>query len=158
MNFSVELAELYRRDLTRLIQELEAFPNDGALWELAPAVQNSAGNLALHLEGNLREYVGRQLGGVAYLRKRETEFSAKGLTRDELMARLREVRELVTRVVAGLSEGELEATYPEQVFGAPIATRQFLISIYGHLNYHLGQIDYLRRVLTGTGAVRFVGL
>ena len=158
MRIAGELAELFRRDLTRLVQELEAFPDDTSLWRLAPAVQNPAGNLTLHLEGNLREYVGRQLGGVAYERRRDAEFSERGLSRGELIQRIGEVKELVPRVVGGLPETALEAMFPENVFGAPISTRQLLISLHGHLNYHLGQIDYLRRLLTGGAAIEFVGL
>jgi len=158
MNTSTELAALFRRDLTRLIQEIKAFPDDASLWQTAPGVTNSAGNLALHLEGNLREYVGRILGGIAYGRQRDLEFSSKGISAAEIADRLAGVLELVPRVVAQLTTEQLDATYPESVQKAPLSTRQFLFHLYGHFSYHLGQIDYLRRILSQGKAVDFATL
>ena len=155
---STELAALYARDLKRLIQELTAFPDSASLWQIAPGVTNAAGTLALHLEGNLREYIGRQLGGIEYVRDRPLEFSKRGLEQQDLIARIEAVRAAIPPVIEALSEEQLAAIYPEQVLSAPITTRQFLIHLNGHLNYHLGQIDYLRRITTGNGAITLAGL
>jgi hypothetical protein len=157
-SLSTELSELFRRDLTRLMQELAAFSDDDALWRSAPGIRNSAGNLALHLEGNLLEYVGRQLGGTPYRRQREREFRSRAVPASELVRRIDAVRELVPGIVARLSGAELESDFPEMVFGAPTSTQQVLISLHGHLNYHLGQIDYLRRFLGQGEAIEFAGL
>ena len=153
---STELAALYARDLKRLIQELTAFPDSASLWQIAPGVTNAAGTLALHLEGNLREYVGRQLGGIEYARDRPLEFSKRGVEQQELVARIEAVRDMTPGVIEALSAQQLAAIYPEQVLGLPITTRQFVIHLNGHLNYHLGQIDYLRRITTGDGAINLV--
>src|SRR5580704_10437509 len=107
MTITKGLAALFSRDLTRLIQELEAFPTDETLWQRAPGVKNAAGNLVLHLEGNLREYVGRQLGGVAYSRQRDQEFAQHGMSRGDLVRRMGEVKDLVATVVSGLADHEL---------------------------------------------------
>jgi hypothetical protein len=155
---SIELAALSARDLKRLVQELTAFPDSAALWKTAPGVTNAAGTLTLHLEGNLREYIGRQLGGIEYARDRPLEFSQRGVEQRELVARIGAVRDMVPRVIEALSEEQLAATYPEQVLGVAITTRQFVIHLNGHLNYHLGQIDYLRRFTTGKGAIELAGL
>jgi len=155
---SAELAALFARDLTRVAQELEAFPDEASLWRVAPGVTNSAGNLALHLEGNLREYIGRQLGHVAYSRQRPMEFSKRDVSKATLVARIDEVRDLVTRVVASLPRDTLDAPYPEDVLAVTLTSRQFLVHLYGHLSYHLGQIDYLRRVTTGAGAIHLATL
>jgi DinB superfamily len=152
------LAALFSRDLTRLIQELQAFPSAAAVWERAPGVKNSAGNLVLHLEGNLREYIGRQLGQIAYIRARDREFALAGISRDDLVQRMEHVRELVATIVPRLSESELAATYPEDVLGTTLTSHAFLVHLHGHLNFHLGQIDYLRRILTEGSAVAFAGL
>jgi hypothetical protein len=152
------LASLFTRDLTRLIQELQAFPSDEILWRRAPGVKNSAGNLALHLEGNLREYIGRQLGHVAYSRTRDREFALNGVSRDDLVQRMEQVQELVVKVIAGLSESELAATHPERVLEIDVSSHDLLVHLHGHLNFHLGQIDYLRRILTEGSAVAFAGL
>lgn len=152
------LAALFSRDLTRLIQELEAFPSDETLWQRTPGVKNSAGNLVLHLEGNLREYVGRQLGRVPYSRTRDQEFLLSGLSREDLMQRMESVKDLVTRVVSRLSESDLAAEHPEQVLEISLSSHDLLVHLHGHLNFHLGQIDYLRRILTEGSAVAFAGL
>lgn len=149
---STELAALFRRDLARLVRQLDAL-DDARLWQVVPGVTNSAGNLLLHLNGNLREYVGRQLGGVPYVRDRAREFAARDVPRQELTAALAELATLIPGVLERMTEGRWNETFPENVLGEPLTTRQFVVHLYGHLNYHLGQIDYLRRVLTGDGAL-----
>jgi hypothetical protein len=148
--FQQELAALFRRDLGRLRKEIESFAgHDAALWESRPGITNPAGNLALHLEGNLREYIGRQLGGIAYTRTRPLEFSTRGLTAAGLSSRLAALADAIPTVIESLAGGALAATYPENVLGEPMSTRRFLVHLQGHLNYHLGQINYLRRILVG---------
>jgi len=142
-----DLASLFSRDLMRLKQQIEAFPDDETLWQSLPGVINPAGNLALHIEGNLREYVGRQLGKLPYNRNRELEFSLKGMSRDEICHRIDELRRSIPSIIQALSSEQLEMEYPEVVLEVATTTRQFLFHLYGHLNWHLGQIDYLRRIL-----------
>jgi hypothetical protein len=158
MTIAGGLAVLFSRDLTRLIQEFQAFPDDETVWQRAPGVKNSAGNLALHLEGNLREYIGRQLGGNDYRRVRDQEFVLNGISRDELVQRMELVKELVVKVVSELSDEDLAAAYPERVLEMTLSSHDFLVHLHGHLNFHLGQIDYLRRILTEGSAVAFAGL
>lgn len=144
MSFSVELTALFERDLKRVSKEVLAFPSDEDLWRTASGVTNSAGNLALHLEGNLREFIGRQIGGIPYTRERPLEFSTTGLTRAEVAARIDAVRELIAPALAGALWDEV---FPENVLGMPLTTRHFVMHLIGHLNYHLGQINYLRRII-----------
>lgn len=156
--FTKELAALFARDLTRLGQEIEAFPDEAAVWASRPGFTNSAGTLALHLEGNLREYIGRQLGRIAYQRDRPAEFATRGVPKAEIVARVERLRDEVPPVIAALPLEALEAPYPEVVLDAPTTTRQLLVHLHGHLNYHLGQIDCLRRVTTGRGPLPLAGL
>jgi|ERR1044072_244012 hypothetical protein len=149
MSITRELASLFARDLAKLTQQIESFPTDEALWQTLPGVTNPAGNLALHIEGNLREFVGRQLGHLPYERKRDLEFSSKGASRDELSMRLAELSRSIPAIIEGLSAEQMEMDYPEVVLGAATSTQHFLIHLYGHLNWHLGQVDYLRRILVG---------
>lgn len=155
---SIELAALFERDLTRLIQELRAFPDTTALWKTAPGVTNAAGTLALHLEGGLRHFIGLRLGRIEYTRDRPLEFSARGVERDDLIARLEAVKTSIPKVIASLSESQLDAIDPNNGTDKPMTTRQWLIHLYGHLNYHLGQVDYLRRMATGNGAIELAQL
>ena len=143
-----QLTILFRRDLERLLQELRAFPDDATLWRTVQGVTNSAGNLTLHLEGNLREYFGRLLGGIAYTRDRAEEFGRTGITQAELIARMESVTAMLPAVIAALTRETLDGPFPD-VPGALQPTKLFVLSLYGHFNYHLGQIGYLRRILTG---------
>jgi hypothetical protein len=120
-------------------------------------VTNSAGNLLLHLEGNLREYIGRQLGEISYSRNRPLEFSASGISRSELSSRVMDLAERIPAVIVGLSSEQMARQYPEVVLAGPLSTSEFLIHLYGHLNWHLGQVDYLRRILTGERALAEAG-
>jgi hypothetical protein len=158
MSFQTELADLFRRDLTRLTQELELFPGDAYAWKTLPGVKNSAGNLTLHLEGNLRHYIGNHLAGIAYQRDREWEFSTHGMPVSGLIARVEPLKTLIPGILAGLPDAKLEELFPEPTWGERRITRLFLIHLYGHLNLHLGQISYLRRILTEGPAAKHVQL
>ena len=153
-----ELAALYSRDLARLAQELRAFPDAASVWKTVPGVSNAAGTLALHLEGGLRHFIGLRLGRIDYQRDRPLEFSARGVERDELIARIDAVQTSIPKVIAALSDAELDAIDPQNGTDKPLTTRQWLIHLYGHLNYHLGQMDYIRRVATGDGAIELAQL
>lgn len=158
MSFTKDLAALFARDLSRLNQQIEAFPDDEMLWRTLPGITNSAGNLALHLEGNLREYIGRQLGKLPYSRTREVEFSLKGIRKEDLGARILQLKHTIPSIIRELSSEDLTMEYPEVVLERALSTQDFLIHLYGHLNWHLGQIDYIRRILTADGAVKSAGL
>jgi hypothetical protein len=158
MELVQEVAALFDRDLTRLEQELRAFTDTDALWVVAPGVSNAAGTLALHLEGNLREYIGRQLGHREYTRDRAREFSARAIPQQEILERVGELRGTIPPVIRELAPEALAEAYPEPYNGAAITTQQFLLHLLSHFNYHLGQIDYLRRFVTGAGAIQLATL
>jgi uncharacterized damage-inducible protein DinB len=156
---SSDLASLFARDLVRLRQQVAAFETADGLWAVTwPGVTNSAGNLVLHLEGNLREYVGRQMGGIAYERDRPLEFSAKGESQAEVLTRIEGLIQTIPAVIRAMSETELNTPSAEQRLGAPSTNRMFLLHLYSHFSYHLGQIDIIRRQLTGQGAIAYATL
>jgi hypothetical protein len=152
MSISTEFAALFTRDLARLARQLDAF-DDAHLWQVLPGVTNAAGNLMLHLNGNLRAFIGLQIGGVAYVRDRPREFSATNVSKVELAADLAGLATLIPQVLAAVTPERWDELFPENVLGTPLSNRHFVIHLYGHLDYHLGQIDYLRRVLSGDGAL-----
>lgn len=154
----MDFASLFRRDLSRLINQVKAFPNREMLWAVLPGITNSGGTLALHLEGNLREYIGRQLGGEEFARNREQEFVSAKLDTDEIVARIEMLRTSIPRILESISNERMKERYPEDVLNAPLSVEDFIAHLYGHLNWHLGQIDSLRRALTGEGAIVAVGL
>jgi len=147
------LSQLFARDLKRWKEQIETFPDDATLWKLAPGITNSAGNLTLHLEGNLRGFIGNEMAGIPYERRREDEFGLTGLPRTDLINRITAIETWLPEAVAKLTPEDLDREFPKQVWGRTIGTGQFLMHLYGHLNYHLGQIGYLRRMLTGAGAI-----
>lgn len=153
-----DLAVLFKRDLARLGQQIASFSDEAALWRVPAGITNSAGNLTLHIEGNLREYLARQLGGVPYARDRAKEFSARSIPRDELLARVESLGRTIPEIIEQLTQQQLEEEYPGVVLEKPLRTQQFLIHLYGHLNWHLGQIDSIRRFGTGDGAIKLAGL
>ena len=146
---TAELIKLFDRDLEKLIAELELFESERSLWLTAAGVSNAAGNLVLHVIGNLNHFIGVKLGGTDFVRDRPAEFALRDVPRAELTAQLERTNVMLTTVLGKLNAAQLEAIYPEEVLGYSMTTSYFLIHLHGHLNYHLGQVNYLRRVLHG---------
>ena len=142
-----ELIKIFDRDIARLKSEIEAFTNEDNLWRTAGTTKNPAGNLCLHLTGNLRTYIGKNLGNFDYVRDREAEFSRTGIPKQELVQLIEDTRMVVGASLKNLDEMQLQETYVEELFGAPMSNGFFLIHLIAHLSYHLGQVNYLRRVL-----------
>jgi uncharacterized damage-inducible protein DinB len=143
------LIKLFDRDLEKLDKEISSYPSEESLWLVPSGINNSAGNLCLHLCGNLQHFVGTILGSTNYKRDREHEFAAKNIVRDILQQEIENTKLVVAQTLRKLDVEALDQEYPIQVFGHPMTTAYFLIHLAGHLNYHLGQINYHRR-LVGT--------
>lgn len=141
------LAELFDRDLDRLLKELKAYNDEEKLWIVKNEISNSGGNLVLHLSGNLKHFVGAILGGSSYIRKRDDEFGLSGVKKSELISEIKETKKVVAETLKELEEEKLTEIYPINVFGKEMTTLFFLQHLYGHLNYHLGQMNYHRRLL-----------
>jgi uncharacterized damage-inducible protein DinB len=144
------LGAMMARELTTLKKELEAYPSDADVWRIAPGITNSAGTLALHLAGNLRHFIGAVLGGTGYRRDRDREFAARDLPRTELFAGIDEAIAAVEATLGRLPDAELAKEYPEPVAKVRVETGDFLVHLVSHLSYHLGQVDYHRRLVTGS--------
>lgn len=141
------LRSLYNRDLNRLKTEIEAYRNEGSMWKTDQNISNSAGNLCLHLVGNLNHFIGAELGKTGYIRNRELEFSLKDIPQKELLAMTEATTSMVDQVLSQLTPEDLEREYPLVVFEDKMTTGYFLIHLITHLDYHLGQINYHRRLL-----------
>ena len=141
------LCSLYHRDLSKLIVEIKAYQNEENLWKLDKNISNSAGNLCLHLIGNLNHFIGAQLGNTGYVRHRELEFSLKDIPRTELIEKIEATIKMIDSVLPQLNEEDLKKEYPLIVFEDTMTTDYFLIHLIAHLDYHLGQINYHRRLL-----------
>lgn len=141
------LKTLFRRDLIRLRKEIDSYKNEAVIWQIEKGIANSAGNLCLHLVGNLNTYLGAELGNTGYIRQRELEFSLKDVPKNELLDKIDDTILVVDKVLANLSDSQLEAAYPQLVFEEKTSTGYFLVHLATHLGYHLGQINYHRRLL-----------
>ena len=143
------LAVTFTRELRAVRREVEAYPDDAALWRAVPGLPNAGGTLALHLAGNIRHYLGAHLGGTGYVRDRPREFAARDVPRAEILAALDEAIDVATRVLPTVDEATLAREYPERFAGRGYTTAAFLLHVGLHLAYHLGQLDYHRRAVTG---------
>src|SRR3954470_10275575 len=139
------------RDLRALIREVEAYADDETLWRAMPGVANAGGTLALHLTGNLRHFIGARLGRGSYVRDREAEFARRAMSRKELVAQVNATISEIERTFDGLEDARLATVFPDKVAGHALDTDVFLVHIASHLGYHLGQIDYHRRLTTSDG-------
>ena len=142
-----ELLSLFIRDLKKLKTEIEAYRNEKTLWKTDKDILNSAGNLCLHLAGNLNTYIGAQLGNSGYVRQRDLEFSLKEIPRSEIIQKVEKTIDVIHYTFDKLTEEDLAKEYPIEPLGYKMTTGYFLIHLYGHLSYHLGQINYHRRLL-----------
>ena len=145
--FIQSLSSLLDRDLAKLGEEISLYKEEADLWTIRGEIKNSAGNLCLHLCGNLQHFIGAVLGKTGYARDRENEFAAKGVPQSQLIELVKTTSEALSSTLQNLSETDLKATYPIEVFGKPMTTLHFLIHLQGHLNYHLGQVNYHRRLV-----------
>ena len=141
------ISTLLVRDLTKLKSEIEAYSDESKLWILEGQIANTAGNLCLHLTGNLQHFIGAVLGDSGYVRDRHAEFNDTHVSRREMLARVDTTIDVVSRTLASLDQSELNKPYPQEVFGYEMQIQFFLIHLHGHLNYHLGQINYHRRLV-----------
>ncbi len=140
-------SKLLKRDLDKLAMEISNFENEENLWALSGEIKNSAGNLCLHLVGNLNHFIGNVMGNSGYVRHRESEFATKGVSKQQLLQMITETKESVISSLQKWGGKNLREPYPIQVFGEEMTYEFFLVHLISHLNYHLGQINYLRRII-----------
>ena len=141
------LKQIFERDLNKLNKELDAYTSAEELWILTGDINNTGGNLILHLCGNLQHFVGAVLGNSGYIRKRDEEFGLKGLSKAELSSQIDATKKAVSDALEQLNVEDLNKPFPINVFGHEMTTDFFLIHLASHLSYHLGQINYHRRLL-----------
>lgn len=141
------LQKIIVRDLTKLKEEIGLYKSEATLWKIDKSIANSAGNLCLHLVGNLNAYIGSVLGNTRYVRQRDLEFSLKDVPSHELISKVEATIEVVETVLGSLPAEVLAQEYPVQVLPQKTTTEFFLVHLAAHLGYHLGQVNYHRRLL-----------
>lgn len=141
------LIKLFERDLQKLITEINLYKDEDDLWITKEGISNSAGNLCLHLAGNLNHFIGATLGNTGYVRHRDDEFSLKNIPRQDLVTNIENCILIINAALKNLPEEEMEKDFPLEVFGYKTTTEFMLVHLAAHLSYHLGQINYHRRLL-----------
>ncbi|HWB92454.1 MAG TPA: DUF1572 family protein [Puia sp.] len=141
------LANFYERDLRTLVEEVNLFKNEENLWKTQGSIKNSSGNLVLHLIGGLNHFVGAMLAHTGYVRDRDLEFARKGVDRKELVAQLETLIPLITNTLNGMTPEQMDGEFPVMFDGKNNSSSYVLVRLLAHLDYHLGQINYLRRML-----------
>ncbi|MCP5063656.1 MAG: DUF1572 domain-containing protein [Ignavibacteriae bacterium] len=141
------LIKIFERDLDKLKKEILLFENESDLWITAGDVNNSPGNLCLHICGNLKHFIGHVLGGTDFIRERAKEFSLKDIPQKELLINCDETLSIIRSTLKDVNEEVFQRNYPINVFKEEMTTEFFLMHLTTHLNYHLGQINYHRRLL-----------
>ena len=143
------LQTLLTRELRAIKREIDAYPDDASIWRAVPGLPNSGGTLALHVAGNIQHYFGTVLGGDTYKRDRDAEFARRNVPRAELLAGIDAAIAALDRALPRITEARLSTPYPEPVAKRTVSTGDFLVHLAVHLSYHLGQLDYHRRAVTG---------
>lgn len=143
-----DICAIYLRDIEALKKEINAYSDEKFLWIIDKNIQNSAGNLCLHLIGNLNHFIGHLIGKTEYVRNRDEEFNAKNISRESLIQQLNETAKVVENSLFHLDTEALEKTYPVELAGKSGSTEYYLLFFACHFNYHLGQINYHRRLLS----------
>ena len=138
---------LFENDITKLANEISLFKDEKSLWETKEGITNSAGTLALHLIGNLNHFIGKTLGGTNYVRNRDEEFSLRNVPQAKLVSDINEVKEIIKNTLPNLSPEDLQKDFPIKIREEVFSTQIMLVYLLAHLNYHLGQINYLRRMM-----------
>ena len=141
------LLEIFERDLNKLKEEINLYKDQNSLWKVKKGISNSAGNLCVHLLGNLNHYVGAVLGKTGYVRDRENEFTVKNISAKTLINYIENTIEIVKHTFEKLSDEDLAKDYPEQKPDKSVKTHFMLVHLLTHMNYHLGQINYHRRLM-----------
>ena len=141
------LITIFTRDLNRLIDELNAYGDESTIWQVQDGISNSAGNLALHLIGNLNHFIGASLGNSGYVRERDKEFSLKNIPRADVLASIDNTIAVVQQTLGKLTDEDLNKPNPYKLLPGDDSIHYFLLHLLAHLNYHLGQINYHRRLI-----------
>lgn len=145
--FITSIEKILNRDLQKLKVEIDLYPTDAHLWKIEGEIKNTAGNLCLHLCGNLQHFIGAVLGNSGYIRNRDNEFSAKGITKQELQTEIDNTLIAVNNALKTINPAILTAEFPIKVLEYQVSTTLFLIHLTAHFEYHLGQINYHRRLI-----------
>lgn len=143
----MNITDLFQRGIDKLIEEINLFKKEKNIWKIKETTKNTAGNLTLHLLGNLNHFIGRTLGHTDYIRKRQDEFSIKAIPREKLVTDLILLKETIKNSLEKISIEDIKKEFPLKIKEEVLTVELMLIFLLNHFNYHLGQVNYLRRLI-----------
>lgn len=141
------LIKIFHRDIKKLQDEINQYEDEADLWVIKGDISNSAGNLCLHIIGNLNHFIGAVLGKNGYIRQRDLEFSQKNVPRVDMLANIDALFPIISDTLSGLSEDDLSGVFPVLKHDEVVTTELMLLHLLSHFQYHLGQINYHRRLI-----------
>jgi uncharacterized damage-inducible protein DinB len=122
--------------------------SDEQIWLRSGENSNAAGNLCLHLAGNVRQWIIHGVGGKPDIRVRAREFQARGgVSRAELLERLRSTVEEACGVIEACEPAGLLRTVRPQNYDVTVL--EAIYHVVEHFAQHTGQILYATKALTG---------
>ncbi|BDD01625.1 DinB family protein [Persicobacter psychrovividus] len=146
--FSDSLAQLFSKNLQQLSEEISQYEGKPLeFWAVRGMISNSAGHLTQHILGNLNHFIGHVLAKTDYVRDRKAEFSTHDISIATFKEQIEAVDALIQDTFSKMTEEEWAQTYPLEVFKKPITTAYFMQHLLAHLSYHMGQINYHRRLI-----------
>lgn len=143
----MDFTYFFERDLNKLIEEINLYKNEDDIWQIKEGISNSGGNLTLHLIGSLNHFIGATLAGNGYVRERDKEFSLKNIPRTQLIEGISNITAIIKNTLPALSEVDLQKDFPVSFNNKISSTGFILMHLLAHLSYHLGQVNYHRRIL-----------
>ncbi len=132
--------------LSTLQSEVKSYKNDEAFQAIPPGVSNSAEVLCKHILGNLNWFLGAQLGSTGYERNRDAEFSPSVYSKETIIDSIEQTKDMVADVLEDLWNEDLTKPYPILFKNQEVSVHYMLLTITSHTDYHLGQINYARRI------------
>jgi uncharacterized damage-inducible protein DinB len=120
------------------------------IWWRPNEASNSIGNLLLHLNGNVRQWILAPLGGIESTRDRDAEFAERRqMSTGALRSTLDQTLKEVDRILSGLKTADLLRTYTIQRYEG-ITALAAIYHVVEHFSMHCGQILYITKLLSGT--------
>jgi hypothetical protein len=141
-----DLKFLYARELDNLHKEISDYTDENKIWTVKGDIKNTAGNLCLHLLGNLNHFIGTQIGNTGFIRNRDEEFAAKNISKEKLLKEIEDTKAMIEKVLGNTDEAAMQKEFPADFLGKR-STEFYLNYFFGHFMYHLGQINYHRRLV-----------
>jgi hypothetical protein len=118
------------------------------IWTRNSDNANAIGNLALHLSGNVRQWILHGVGGEADTRQRDTEFAARGgLDPAELKQRLRSTVDQACAVIRTVPPERLAERRMIQKYDVTVI--EAILHVVEHFSGHTAQIIFITKLLTG---------